>query len=153
MSSESDLEDDGKHVNFFMLTKDEQSLFANPVISLPRFEIHAPVHRRQLQDIAWQADFEGDLGILEYTRLFVRTQEKELVVVTRRGVERSWGEKVKERFGDDEDKKEVFRGQVSIVRFTYTLFRNGFAGSRRRGSSHYDRCSDILLTGLNQDAC
>ena len=135
---EDDLEDD-KSVNFFMLSKEEQSRYTIPVISDPPFEIHAPRHTGSLlKDIAWHRAFEGHIAIVEYTRAFIRAQEKRGIVVARQTVELSWEQKVVEKFKDDKEKQHFLLQQVSTVKLPTRMYNlsERFAGSPRRGSSH-----------------
>lgn len=103
--------DDDK--SFFQLPEDIQKQHSISKTTYPLLEIFPPKHTWPFKPMAWHGDFEGKLGIVDYTAAFINVHEERGIVVARGTVKLSWDKEVKEKFKDDKEKQELLLLQVS----------------------------------------
>ena len=110
--------DDDK--SFFQLPEDIQKQHSISKTTYPLFEIFPPKHTWPFKPMAWHGDFEGKLGIVDYTAAFIKVHEERGIVVARGTVKLSWDKEVKQKFKDDKEKQELLLLQVSEPLETHT---------------------------------
>lgn len=105
--------------SFFALSEEEQAQHQIRLVPDLTFPGWTPRYQgSQLEDIPWRTDFEDKLGIVDYTRRFIRDQEVRGVVVPRHTVELFWVEKVARIFEHDEQKKQFLVQQVRATKIS-----------------------------------
>ena len=97
--------------------KGVQSQFSIPTFIRKPGEVHTPRYTKGVEDTALPEDLEdgSSLGIVEYTMRYLEAHERRGGVVPRHFADKSWKEKVEERFGDDVEKQRFFILQVSTT--------------------------------------